>query len=154
MENATPTLSFREAQLSDLPHIVALLADDMLGATREGQRHMPAYESAFRDIQRQQGNSIIIALLDGQIVGVLQLTLISGLSRGGMLRGQIEGVRVSRHHRGENIGRALLQHAIRQARKAGCGLVQLTSDKQRANAIRFYEGLGFTASHEGLKLSL
>lgn len=154
MENPSNKLSFRAAQHTDLPEIVSLLSDDVLGATRDGIHHMPAYEAALRDIQAQQGNTVIVAVMGQQVVGVLQLTLIPGLSRGGMLRAQIESVRVSSQHRGHNIGKALVKQAIDQARNAGCGLVQLTSDKQRTDAIRFYEDLGFTASHEGLKLSL
>jgi len=88
------------------------------------------------------------------VIAVLQLTLIPGLSRGGMLRAQIESVRVSNLYRGQGIGKRLLDYAINQARIAGCGMVQLTSDKQRRDALRFYEGLGFTASHEGFKLLL
>lgn len=150
----TQGLLFREARHSDLRKLVEMLSDDMLGATRDGFEHMPAYEAAFRDIQAQQGNTIIIAELDGEIVGMLQLTLIPGLSRAGMLRGQIESVRVSTTHRGQGIGKALFEHAIHRARTAGCGLVQLTSDKQRLNAHNFYDQLGFEASHEGYKLGL
>lgn len=148
------TLVFREAQHSDLPAIIKLLSDDSLGATRDGPQHMSAYEAAFRAIRAQEGNTLIVTTIGEEIVGVLQLTLIPGLSRAGMLRAQIESVRVSSHHRGQRIGKALFQHAIERARDAGCGVVQLTSDKQRTNALRFYEELGFQTSHEGLKLLL
>lgn len=154
MTKTDSTLEFREAQQSDLPAIIKLLSDDPLGATRDGLQHMAAYEAAFRAIRAQEGNILIVATIGEEIVGVLQLTLIPGLSRAGMLRAQIESVRVSSQHRGQRIGRALFQHAIEQARNAGCGLVQLTSDKQRTDALRFYEDLGFQASHEGLKLLL
>jgi GNAT superfamily N-acetyltransferase len=95
-----------------------------------------------------------VADAGGQVAGTLQLTLIPGLSRHGMLRAQIEGVRVAASWRGQGLGRALIGWAIEEARRSGCGLVQLTSDKRRPDAIRLYEALGFTPTHEGLKLSL
>ena len=115
---------------------------------------LSVYTQALEAINAQAGNSVIVAIMEGEVVGVLQLTMIPGLSRGGMLRAQIESVRVSSRHRGQRLGKALFDHAIERARKAGCGLVQLTSDKQRTDALRFYEELGFVASYEGLKLSL
>lgn len=145
---------FRTALHDDLPSIIALLSDDTLGAAREGNEYEAAYHAAFMAIQAQSGNSLIVAEHQDQIIGVLQLTLIPGLSRGGMLRAQIESVRVSSQHRGLRVGRKLLEYAIEQARSAGCGMVQLTSDKQRIDALRFYEGLGFKPSHEGFKLML
>jgi GNAT superfamily N-acetyltransferase len=99
-------------------------------------------------------NRVIVADRGGQVMGTLQLTLIAGLSRHGMLRAQIEGVRVASGGRGQGLGRLMIEWAIGQARQAGCGLVQLASDKQRPGAIRFYESLGFIATHEGLKLPL
>ncbi len=147
-------LRFREAERDDLAAIVALLADDTLGASRDGEHFMQDYVSAWDAIHAQRGNMLIVATLEQAVVGVLQLTLIPGLSRGGMLRGQIESVRVSSSHRGHRIGQQLFAHAIELARNAGCGLVQLTSDKQRTDALRFYTQLGFVASHEGFKLTL
>lgn len=152
--NMTSDLSFREAEQQDLPVIAALLSDDELGARRDGIQHLAAYAQALEAVQAQLGNSIIVAVLGTEVVGMLQLTFIPGLSRGGMLRAQIESVRVSGKQRGRKIGHALFEHAIALAREAGCGLVQLTTDKQRPNALRFYERLGFTASHEGMKLDL
>jgi len=150
----TPTLTFRHAQASDLPTLATLLADDTLGASRDGIQHIHAYSKALEAVQAQTGNSIIVAELNAEVVGMLQLTLIPGLSRAGMLRGQIESVRVSAGYRGHKIGHALFEHAIALSRAAGCGLVQLTTDKQRPDALRFYESLGFEATHEGMKLSL
>ncbi|TEA74215.1 GNAT family N-acetyltransferase [Allopusillimonas ginsengisoli] len=152
--SAASALGFREARREDIPAIVALLADDALGANRDGPQLMTNYLSAWEAMAAQKGNALIVATLSEEVVGVLQLTLIPGLSRGGMLRGQIESVRVSSKHRGYRIGQQLLAHAIDIARSAGCGLVQLTSDKQRTDALRFYAQLGFVASHEGLKLTL
>ncbi|MBP6020428.1 MAG: GNAT family N-acetyltransferase [Burkholderiaceae bacterium] len=154
MSNEINQLSFREAQEDDLPTIAALLSDDALGAMRDGVHLLPAYTSALQAIKAQAGNSVIVAVLNTEVVGVLQLTMIPGLSRGGMIRAQIEGVRVSSKHRGLGIGQQLFKFGIDQARNAGCGLLQLTSDKQRSDALRFYETLGFKASHEGFKLSL
>ena len=147
---------FRAATEEDLPAIVRLLADDPLGATRErDETPLPeAYRAAFRAIEAQAGNSVILAVETGEVVGCLQFTAIPGLARLGMKRGQIEAVRIDRRHRGKGLGDALFRHAIELARWEGCGLVQLTTDKSRADAHRFYERLGFTASHEGMKLSL
>jgi len=154
LEQPTIPITFREACEQDLPAIAELLSDDMLGATRDGPAYLPSYQSALRAIQAQAGNSVIVATLADEVVGMMQLTFIPGLSRGGMLRAQIESVRVSSQHRGRRIGRALFEHAITLAQEAGCGLVQLTTDKQRPDARRFYESLGFKASHEGMKLAL
>jgi ribosomal protein S18 acetylase RimI-like enzyme len=143
----------REARREDVPQIVALLADDAIGAGREGPAD-DAYYAAFELIATDQRNLVLVAEAGGRIVGTLQLTIIPGLSRHGMLRGQIEGVRVSSDQRGQGLGRAMIERAIEVARGHGCGLVQLTSDKRRPDAVRFYQSLGFTASHEGLKLSL
>jgi CheY-like chemotaxis protein/GNAT superfamily N-acetyltransferase len=144
---------FRDARREDVPAIVALLADDVLGSGRETDVDA-AYLAAFDDIAADARNRLIVAEIDGQVAGTLQLTLLPGLSRHGMLRAQIEAVRVGAGQRGQGLGRAMIEWAIGEARGRGCGLVQLTSDKQRADAIRFYESMGFTASHEGLKLPL
>ena len=143
----------REARREDVPEIVALLADDAIGAGREGPAD-DAYYAAFELIAADERNQVLVAEADGRIVGTLQLTMIPGLSRHGMLRGQIEGVRVSSASRGQGLGRVMIERAIEVARGQGCGLVQLTSDKRRPDAVRFYQSLGFTASHEGLKLPL
>jgi GNAT superfamily N-acetyltransferase len=143
----------REARREDVPEIVALLADDAIGAGREGPAD-DAYYAAFELIAADPGNQLLVAEADGRIVGTLQLTIIPGLSRHGMLRAQIEGVRVSSDQRGRGLGQAMIEWAIDAARGQGCGLVQLTSDKRRPDAVRFYQSLGFTASHEGLKLPL
>src|SRR5690606_38728232 len=150
----TSRLTFREAKTEDLPALASLLSDDVLGANRDGTRHLPAYRVALEAIQAQRGNFIIVAEMELEVVGMLQLTIIPGLSRGGMLRAQIESVRVSSKHRGKRIGDALFEHAIERSREFGCGLVQLTTDKQRPDALRFYERLGFRATHEGMKLIL
>lgn len=149
-------MDFRKANKEDLPSIVCLLADDKLGAERERyEEPLPTvYQEAFQAIESQHGNQVILAVDGETILGCFQLIIIPGLSRQGMKRAQIEGVRVNRQHRGKGIGEQLLKKAIAIAKDEQCGLVQLTTDKQRANAQRFYEKLGFTASHEGMKLVL
>ena len=154
-------MKIRAASAADLPEVVRLLADDPLGAHRERDDDpLPAaYTEAFDAIARQDGNQVLVAVeadpVGGdRVVGCLQLTFIPGLARLGMTRAQIEGVRVDAHRRGQGTGEALFHAAIDLARAAGCGLVQLTTDKSRPDAHRFYESLGFVASHEGMKLTL
>jgi len=146
-------VTFRDARREDLPAIVALLADDMIGAGREAAVD-DVYRAAFDQIADDPRSRLIVAEEGGSVAGTLQLTLLPGLSRHGMLRAQIEAVRVAAPARGQGLGRAMIEWAIGQAREHGCGLVQLTSDKRRGDAVRFYESLGFSASHEGLKLPL
>jgi len=145
---------FRKARADDIPAIAALLADDPLGATREDARDLATYRRAFEAMSAQQGNMMLVAEQTGRVVGCLQLTIIPGLSRHGVIRALIEGVRVAAESRGLRIGERLIGHAIDLARQAGCGLVQLTSDNSRGDAHRFYERLGFVASHVGFKLAL
>jgi GNAT superfamily N-acetyltransferase len=151
-------LSFacRRAVSGDLEAIVALLADDPIGSGREsvGVPLDRRYIEAFAAIERDPNQLLAVADRDGRVLGVLQLSFIPGLTRRGMWRGQIEGVRVAAGERGSGIGRATLLWAIEESRKRGCGLVQLTSDKRRADAHAFYEDLGFRATHEGYKLAL
>jgi GNAT superfamily N-acetyltransferase len=154
-------VEIRPATAGELPEIVRLLAADPLGARREHfDDPLPAaYAEAFEAIARQHGNQILIAVEAEpsgreRVVGCLQLTFIPGLARLGTIRAQIEAVRVDAGHRGQGIGEALIQFAIDLAGRAGCGLVQLTTDKSRPDAHRFYQRLGFVASHEGMKLAL
>lgn len=149
-----PPLNIRTAVLADLPAIATMLADDVLGASRERTGDLSVYESAWRQMQAQTGNEVLVAVLGLQVVGCLQLIVIPGLARQGALRAQIEGVRVASTHRGQDIGERMFAHAIELARAAGCRLVQLTTDKRRTDAHRFYERLGFEATHEGMKLEL
>lgn len=149
-------LAFRRARPTDLTAIVGLLADDPIGRTREsGAAELDErYTKAFAAIEQDPNQLLAVAEHEGRIVGVLQLSFIPGLTRSGMWRGQIEGVRVAAAERGGGIGRAMIEWAIAEARKCGCGLVQLTSDKRRTGAHAFYEALGFQATHEGYKLTL
>jgi ribosomal protein S18 acetylase RimI-like enzyme len=147
---------FRSATVDDLPAIVALLMDDPLGKLREDLSTPlnPAYLAAFEAIERDPNQLLAVADEAGKVIGCLQLSFLPGLTHLGMWRGQIEGVRVASSRRGSGIGKAMIQWAIEQCRGRGCGLVQLTTDKRRVDARRFYEALGFKASHEGMKLAL
>lgn len=151
-----PDTTFRTAQAADLARIVQLLADDPLGRGRETfALPLPrGYVEAFEAIRADANNELVVAERAGTVVGVLQITFIPNLSHGGAWRALIEGVRVAAEVRSTGLGRRLFAWAIERARQRGCRLVQLTSDKARPDAIRFYESLGFVASHEGMKLSL
>jgi GNAT superfamily N-acetyltransferase len=152
----TGSFLFRRAAPEDLPTIVALLADDPIGRGREspGSQPDPCYRDAFAAIERDPNQLLAVAERGGDVIGVLQLSFIPGLTRRGMWRGQIEGVRVAAGERGSGIGRAMLEGAVEECRRRGRGLVQLTSDNRRAGAHRFYASLGFVATHRGYKLSL
>ncbi len=147
-------VTFREATLDDLPQIVRLLADDPLGAARETPDAEPAYIAAFTAIADDPNNTLIVAEIADQVAGTLQLTYIPGLTYTGRERAQIEGVRVAADHRGRGVGQALITWAITQARTRGCRVVQLTTDRQRPDAIRFYQQIGFRPSHMGMKYHL
>ena len=149
-------LEFREATADDVVSIVTLLADDPLGSARE-QLNDPlpsSYYDAFREIDADPANELVVGVEDDEIVAVLQLTFIPYLTYRGGRRALIEGVRVARAARDRGIGRALFQWCIARARERGCHVVQLTADKTREDAQRFYRSLGFEASHEGMKLHL
>ncbi|MEU7587416.1 GNAT family N-acetyltransferase [Micromonospora sp. NPDC049230] len=147
-------VTYREAVRADLPAVIALLADDVLGKARDFTEVDEAYERAFAAISADPRNQLIVAEQAGDLVGCLQITYIPGLGRHGAERSLIESVRVRSDRRGEGLGRDLMAWAIDQARQRGCALVQLTTDKARADAHRFYLSLGFVASHEGMKLAL
>ncbi|SCF37273.1 L-amino acid N-acyltransferase YncA [Micromonospora purpureochromogenes] len=145
---------FREAVRADLPAVIALLADDVLGKARDFTEVDEAYERAFADITADLRNHLIVADEAGELVGCMQITYIPGLGRHGAERSLIESVRVRSDLRGRGLGRRMMEWAVDQARQRGCALVQLTTDKTRADAHRFYRSLGFVASHEGMKLPL
>ena len=147
------TLSFRPATDRDLATLVDLLADDDLGTTRESPGSA-AYADAFRAIEVDPNNELVVAELDGAIAGFLQLTFLPSLTYEGRWRALIESVRVRADLRDRGVGAALVEHAVARARAHPCHLVQLTTDKRRPAALRFYERLGFAATHEGLKRHL
>jgi GNAT superfamily N-acetyltransferase len=149
-------LAIRRASRADLPAIVHLLADDPLGVEREADvSPLPGtYYAAFDAIDADRNQELVVVEADGGVIAVLQLTFIPYLTYQGSWRALIEGVRVAADRRSSGIGRRLIGWCIERARQRGCRMVQLTSNKSRAGAIRFYESLGFVASHEGLKLHL
>jgi ribosomal protein S18 acetylase RimI-like enzyme len=155
-EIGSSELLFRPASREDVSTIVAMLADDPLGTARElFEDPLPQpYYDAFVAISSDPNNELVVATLAGEIVGFLQLTLIPGLTYKGGWRALVEGVRVSKTHRSRRIGHHLLRWAIARAGEKGCYLVQLTTDKSRGEALQFYQSLGFTATHHGLKLKL
>jgi GNAT superfamily N-acetyltransferase len=148
------TGSFRVAQRADLEAIIGLLIDDDLGTTRERSDDLSPYESAFEDIAADPNNEILVCEEDGAIVACLQLTYIPNLTHRGARRALIEGVRVARSHRGSGLGSRIIRFAVARASSRGCRMVQLTTDQQRPEALRFYENLGFKNTHHGLKLHL
>ncbi|GAA2966464.1 MULTISPECIES: GNAT family N-acetyltransferase [unclassified Streptomyces] len=147
-------LDIRPAALSDLPAVVAMLADDPLGAQRESPDDLAPYRTAFHRLADDPNQHLVVAVREARVVGTLQLTVVPGLSRKGATRSIIEGVRIHADERGSGLGTQLIQWAVDESRRQGCRLVQLTSDATRTDAHRFYERLGFTASHVGFKLSL
>lgn len=149
-------LHFRVATEKDLDRIVQMLADDELGKTRERYEHpLPdSYRKAFEAIDRDPNNELVVACRDEEIVGVLQLTFTPYLTHQGSWRASIEGVRTSSSERGQGIGSKLIEWAIERAKERGCNIFQLTTDNQREDALRFYEKLGFKATHVGLKMKL
>ena len=147
---------FRRATAADLPAMVRLLAEDPLGARREryAEPLPPSYAAAFAAIDRDPNQELCVVCSEGGVVGVLQITFIPYLTYQGGWRALIEGVRIAPPMRSRGRGRIMFEWAIERARARGCHMVQLTSDKARPDAIRFYQALGFVASHEGMKLLL
>ncbi|MER7894831.1 GNAT family N-acetyltransferase [Streptomyces sp. NPDC096046] len=147
-------LEIRAAVADDVQAIVTMLADDPLGAQRESPDDLAPYLAALERLSAEPNQHLVVAVREGRVVGTLQLTIIPGLSRRGAIRSIVEGVRIHADERGSGLGTQLIEWAIDESRNQGCQLVQLTSDKTRADAHRFYERLGFTASHTGFKLQL
>lgn len=147
-------LEIRTAVTDDVPAIVGMLADDPLGAQRESPDDLSPYLTALERLSADPNQHLVVAVREGRVVGTLQLTVVPGLSRRGATRSIIEAVRVHADERGSGLGSRLVEWAIDASRREGCQLVQLTSDNTRTDAHRFYERLGFTASHVGFKLPL
>jgi GNAT superfamily N-acetyltransferase len=157
LETSTGPAILRRATPADVTAIIQLIAADQLGATRDGVRDksdLAAYMQAFGAIEADPAHVLLVAESAGEIVGTLQLSFLPGLARRGALRAQLEAVRVADSCRGSGLGGAMMRWAIDEARRRGCALVQLTSDKSRTDAHRFYSRFGFVASHEGMKLAL
>lgn len=150
-------MKIRRAQINDLPPIIALLANDKLGKQREDYRlPLPIkYTNAFDSINNDPNQELMVMVdSEQEVIGTFQLSFIPSLTYQGGLRAQIEGVRIHQLFRGKGLGRILFEWAIARARDKGAHILQLTTDKKRPLAIRFYEDLGFVASHEGMKLRL
>ena len=147
-------LEIRPATAADVPAIVAMLADDPLGARRESPDDLTPYLKAHARIVADPNQHLVVAVREGRLVGTLQLTVIPGLSRKGSTRSIIESVRIHGDERGSGLGTLLIEWAVDESRRQDCQLVQLTSDATRTDAHRFYERLGFEASHVGFKLQL
>ncbi|GAA5130115.1 GNAT family N-acetyltransferase [Pseudonocardia adelaidensis] len=147
-------VTLREAVPDDLPDVVAMLAADQLGVHRESADDVEPYRAAFAAITADPAHLLVVADDGARVVGTMQLSFIPGLARKGALRAQIEAVRVHEDVRSRGLGGQMIGWAIEEARHRGCALVQLTTDKRRTDAHRFYERLGFVASHEGMKLAL
>ncbi|MFH8976505.1 GNAT family N-acetyltransferase [Streptomyces sp. NPDC017890] len=147
-------LEIRPTAEDDIPAVVAMLADDPLGAQRESPDDLSPYLAAYERLSADPNQRLAVAVRGGRVVGTLQLTIVPGLSRRGATRSIIEGVRIDAAERGSGLGTQLIEWAVEESRRQGCHLVQLTSDKTRTDAHRFYESLGFSASHTGFKLQL
>lgn len=153
---STSAITFRPARREELATIVALLAQDELGQTRESMEPElnPAYITAFEAIDNDPGNEIIVGIDTDGVVGTMQLSYIPNLTFQGATRCQIEGVRIAERARGGGLGEEMIGWAIQRAKEKGCGIVQLTSNMARGRAIAFYENLGFEATHVGFKMYL
>ncbi|MFB7477242.1 GNAT family N-acetyltransferase [Kitasatospora sp. NPDC056184] len=147
-------LTIRRATGDDLPAIVAMLADDPLGVTRESPDDLTPYRAAFARIDTDPHQHLVVAERAGRTIGTLQLTVVPGLARKGSTRTIIEAVRIHADERGTGLGTDLIRWAIDRSRELDADLVQLTSDATRTDAHRFYERLGFVPSHLGFKLAL
>lgn len=150
------SINIRKATKDDVSEIVRLLADDILGSKREMDGHdlLQSYYKAFAAIDNDPNQFLGVVEMEGNVIGMLQISYIQNMSHQGATRALIENVRVDASLRGQGIGRYMMEWAIAEAKKNGCRFVQLTSNKKRKDAHRFYERLGFQASHEGFKLDL
>lgn len=149
-------LVFRLATREDLGNIIKMLSDDALGTSREkvDKINLEKYINAFETINNDPNQELTVVELNGETVGIFQLTLIQYLTYQGGLRMQVEAVRTSSKYRGRGIGSKMFAYILNRAKEKGCHMVQLTSDKKRTEAIKFYEKLGFVASHEGMKFKI
>ena len=147
-------LQFRLANIDDIPKIVEIITDDILGITREALHDLSPYIKAFKEISLSADNFLYVMLLDGGIIGTFHITIIPSMPFIVAKRGNIECVHIDSAHRGMGYGTQMLQYAITIAKEKGVKICQLTTNKKRADAKRFYENLGFVATHEGMKLIL
>lgn len=150
------SLTYRKAVEADLPFIVKLLTEDAVRVTddKPDEPFHPRYVAALNELSADPNQMMMVAVLDGEVVGTVQLTFIPGISSLGMKRCLVEAVHIAPAHRSKGLGTEMIRWAIEQGRERGCGMVQLTSNKKRLDAHRFYERLGFLKSHEGFKYYL
>jgi GNAT superfamily N-acetyltransferase len=151
IQKSLSSLHSRRATRADLPAMLALIADDVLGKNRDADASDPVYNEAFEAIDTDQNQYLLLGELEGAVIAMLQITFIPGLSRRGAMRANIEAVRVKSTLRGLGVGQWLMERAIEIARERGCALAQLTSDARRTEAHVFYGRLGFVDSHVGFK---
>lgn len=144
-------IEFGFARRDEIGPIVELLRDDLIGQTRESPDRA-SYERAFDEIANDPNSFVIVGRETGEVISTVQLTVIPTMSRQGTKRGQLESVRVHSSRQGIGVGKAMVLWTIDLAMDMGCGLIQLTTDKRRPEAISFYQALGFAKTHEGLKL--
>lgn len=149
---------FRKATKIDVPEIVKILAEDKLGKLRENyQEPLPQnYYNAFETINSDKNQELMVVFSEdnSSIIATFQLTIIPYLSYNGRSRALLENVMVQKNHQGKGIGKQIIDWCILKAKEKNAHVLQLTSDKQRPQAIKFYEKFGFKASHEGMKLHL
>lgn len=150
----TDEVVVRVARRQDVPALVALLADDSLGKDRESAADLAAYLEAWDEMALDPNAEMLVLDVEGLVIGTATLTYARHLARMGMRRCTVESVRIAAAYRGQGLGRVLMDACVDMARARGCGVIQLTSDKRRTDAHRFYQRLGFEASHEGMKLYL
>ena len=147
-------VEIRRAVRTDISAIVDLLAGDELGVTRESPDDLAPYQAAFTGLDEDPNQYLMVAVSGDAVVGTFQLMIIAGLARRGATRAVIEAVRIHQSARRAGIGEQMIRWAVAESGRRGCRLVQLTSDKTRADAHRFYERLGFVPSHIGFKLPI
>ena len=144
--------SFREATCEDLSKLIALLRDDELGQRRENNANLATYAQAFQAILDDPNHYILILENDEELIGCVQVSYLPNLTFKGSWRAQLEGVRIRSAHRGRGLGKLLIQEAIKRAKAHGCKIIQLTTNRERSEAVAFYESLDFQGSHVGMKL--
>jgi len=146
--------NIRKANIADLPSIIQLLADDPLGQVREDSTMPPNqnYVDAITNIIHDDNAELLVIESNENVIGVAQINYLHYLTYQGGLRAQIEGVRIHKKYQGKGLGKQLFQYLISRAKNKNCHLVQLTTDKSRPDALKFYENLGFVQSHIGMKL--
>jgi len=147
-------VKIKKAEEIDVDIIVEMLADDELGNKREDQNNRKAYLHAFKQIRQDPNQELMVTKIDEKVVGTFQLSFIQYLTYQGGIRAQIEAVRIHKQSRGQGLGKKMFLWAIERAKEKGAHVLQLTTDKKRPEALQFYENLGFTASHSGMKLYL